>query len=218
MKRVIFISGLGANEMAFSNIGELSYKKVMVKWIPVTQEDTLLSYTERLISIYSISNNDILVGLSFGGLISQKISALLGNKLLILVSSFRSKEDLKLLFRLPLTLGIHKLMPTFKIPIIDSIVARVLNGGNKDSIPVLNKMLQSTDYKLMKWSLDSIDKAESVDLSETVVYLLIGDKDLIVKTWKADNRTILKGGSHFAVYDQGVYMTELIKDIIRRDN
>ena len=218
MKRIIFISGLGANEMAFSNIGELSLEKVMVKWIPIANNDTLSTYTNRLISIYSISSDDILVGLSFGGLVCQKISELLGNNLIILVSSFRSKEDLRSLFRIPLKLGLQKLMPTFKVPIIDKVVARILNGGNKSSIPVLNKMLKSTDHELMKWSLNSIATAEIIDLKGVSVYLFIGDKDFIVNQWNCDNTTVIEGGSHFAVYDQGVYVTSLIQDIIRTDS
>ena len=79
--KIVLISGLGANELAFSRIGDLTYPKVFAKWLTSQEDETLENYCQRFIEAYKIKSGDILIGLSFGGLIAQKIAELNGNKL-----------------------------------------------------------------------------------------------------------------------------------------
>ncbi len=217
IKRILFISGLGADEQAFSRIGILPYEKIYIKWLPSLEGETLEVYTQRLIRHYSITGSDILVGLSFGGLICQCIASMLKNNIVILLSSFRTKEDLKVTFRVPLKLGLHKLMPAFRIPIIDLIVAKILNGGTQESTPVLKNMLKNTDYKLMKWSLNAIADSKVIDIEETKVFSFIGTKDFIVKEWGNTNLVIVEGGSHFMTFDESEFITQSIIDILHQN-
>lgn len=99
MKRIYFISGLGANEKAFSKIGDLGQEKVMVKWLENQPKESLKSYAERLIQEYGIKKDEPLVGLSFGGILAQEIATILGSKEAILISGFQQKSSLRLPFR-----------------------------------------------------------------------------------------------------------------------
>ncbi len=216
--RAICISGLGANEKAFSNIGDITLPKVFVKWKRNLNSESLTNYAVRLIREYDITVDDVLIGLSFGGLLSQKIAEINGNRVVILISSFRSLKDLNNLFQLGLKSKMYKLLPTVKIPIVDSMVTYMLNSGTKSSRPILKEMLYETDYKLMKWSIDKIASFKEISNHNFIMYNVIGEKDVIVRCWENKNTFKIGNGSHFMIFEQGDQITNILRKIIVSEN
>lgn len=214
MKKQYFISGLGADENAFQKLDDFGTTKIMVNWIKNLPNETLENYSQRLITKYDIKQEDIIVGLSFGGMVAQQIAQILNSEFIILISSFRTKNDLKILFNKSLNLKLHKLIPEFKPPIIDELIANYLNSGSSLSKPVLKEMIEQTDLKLMKWSIEKIYEQESQLAENVKKYNLIGNKDKIVKTWKNETTFIIENGSHFMVFDKAVEVSNFINQIL----
>ncbi len=213
MNKIFLISGLGANELAFSKLGDLGVEKIAIPWIKNEKKENLISYAKRLIAIHNIQSTDYLAGLSFGGIVAQAIANELGSKLVILISSFRNKSDLRLPFKLALTLGLNKLFVPFKIPIIENTVASMLNSGNKDNRHVLTEMIHVTDYKLMSWSMQKIADFKQ-PYPKVVLHNIIGTNDRILKKWTNETSSVIEGGSHFMVYDKADEITVLIQSIL----
>ncbi|MFY0601120.1 MAG: hypothetical protein JXR03_15695 [Cyclobacteriaceae bacterium] len=216
MNKIFFISGLGANELAFSKIGELGLQKVMVKWIKNHKKESLNSYCLRLIEAYKISKDDCISGLSFGGIVAQEIAHILGNRSVILISSFRDKSDLRFPFKLALNIGLHKIFPLVKIPILEEIIANILNSGSKESKKVLKEMIRSTDYGLMRWSIQKIAEKRYEEKTDVTLFNLIGTKDRIVGLWSNETSYSIDGGSHFMVYDKSWEITKILKGVIKK--
>jgi pimeloyl-ACP methyl ester carboxylesterase len=214
MPKIFLISGLGANETAFDKIGDLPYDKTYVNWLVPEKKETIEHYARRLIEQYNIQSEDILIGLSFGGLLSQKIAEMNGNQTVILISSFRDKNDLRWPFKLGLKLGLYKLQPSFRIPFIDETAIGFLNSGTRESKVVLKKMLISTDYKVSKWSLYQIALARRQNSISYNMFLIIGNADRMVRSWDTANKWEINNGSHFMVYDKGKEVTNIINDIL----
>lgn len=215
MQKIFFISGLGANERAFSRIGEVGCGKMMVKWMANEKNETLKEYAERLIKQYEIKSRDLVAGLSFGGLVAQKIAAITGQQKVILISGFRDKNDLKLPFRQALNTGLYRLLPSIRVPYVDSMIANILNSGTADSKTVLREMVRSTDYRLMKWSLEQIANTVGNANKSIVLHNIIGDCDRIVRLWRNDTTYVVKGGSHFMVYDRAEEISRIIREIVK---
>lgn len=135
-------------------------------------------------------------------------------KEVILISSFRNAADLNPLFKFGLILRLHKLMPPIRVPIVDKLVAFYLNSGNKASRRVLTKMIQSTDFRLMKWSLNCVadHKYQKKDL---ILHNIIGDADRIMSFWENETTYRIKNGSHFMVFVKAGAVTEIVKRIVR---
>lgn len=215
MHRLFFISGLGANERAFSRIGEVGCEKIMVKWMANEKNETLKEYAERLIKQYEIKSRDLVAGLSFGGLVAQKIAAITGQQKVILISGFRDKNDLRLPFRQALNTGLYRLLPSIRVPYVDSMIANILNSGTADSKTVLREMVRSMDYRLMKWSLEQIANTGDNTNKDVLLHNIIGDRDRIVRLWRNDTTYVVKGGSHFMVYDRAEEVTNIIRRILK---
>lgn len=154
------------------------------------------------------------MGLSFGGLVAQQIADILKPDYVILISSFRTKDDLKIQFSSGLKLKLHKLMPEMKSEFIGTIVANYLNSGTNQSKSALKAMLSSTDMKLMKWSLEKIYEQNNPLAIDVKKYSLIGSIDRVVKPWKIESTYIVEGGSHFMVYDKAEEISDIIRGIV----
>ena len=154
------------------------------------------------------------MGLSFGGLVAQQIADILKPDYVILISSFRTKDDLKIQFSSGLKLKLHKLMPEMKSEFIGTIVANYLNSGTNQSKSALKAMLSSTDMKLMKWSLEKIYEQNNPLAIDVKKYSLIGSIDRVVKPWKIESTYLVEGGSHFMVYDKAEEISDIIRGIV----
>ena len=214
MKKQFFISGLGADEKAFQELGDFGTTKIMIEWMANLPDESLYDYAKMMIDKYGIEQEDIVVGLSFGGLVAQQIAEIIKPDFIILISSFRTKDDLKIHFSSGLKMKLHKLMPEMKSELIGSMVATYLNSGSKISVPVLKEMVMSTDMKLMKWSLEKIYEQDVILAPDILKYSIIGDKDKVVKPWIIETTFIVEDGSHFMVFDKAKEVTKIISSII----
>ena len=67
------IGGLGADERVFSKLN-LDQEIIFIPWLIPYQKESIITYSQRLIRGYTITDRDILIGVSFGGLIAQHTS------------------------------------------------------------------------------------------------------------------------------------------------
>ncbi len=212
MKKIYFISGLGADEKAFNKIGDfVGYTKVFIPWISNKKEEPLSDYCDRLFEKYQVQSNDVLVGLSFGGIIAQEISRKCFCDKIVLISSLRSKRDLKTLYRVMLNLHLHKLIPNWKMTFLSGLIRERFNVRTKQGREVIRSMVRSTDPRLVRWSLEKIRTYKESD-GESTIYNIIGTSDNLMKVWKNKNTFVIKGGGHFMVYENA----EEINGILRR--
>ena len=78
---IFLISGLGADKRTFDFLQLDFHESVTyVEWIKPLKNETIESYSTRLIHKYKIGQNSVLIGLSFGGLISIEISISLSSR------------------------------------------------------------------------------------------------------------------------------------------
>jgi pimeloyl-ACP methyl ester carboxylesterase len=70
---VYFISGLGADEKVFQFLRLDSIQQIHIKWLKTDPIEGLRAYASRLTAQIDTSQEVILIGVSFGGLIAQEI-------------------------------------------------------------------------------------------------------------------------------------------------
>ncbi len=213
-KRIVFISGLGADKTAFAKLGDLGYQKVYAKWLIPERGEHISSYALKMIKKHNIHTDDILVGLSFGGLVAQQIAFLNGNKKVILVSSFLSKENLPSYLKFALTTGLYRFSPKKQFDFINKKIAEKLNSGHLPSRQVLLNMLEKSDMNLVKWSVHQIATWKPISNPNFKLYSLQGTNDLLVKQWETKNKTVIENGTHFMVHDRSTEVTAIINDIL----
>lgn len=214
MTRQFFISGLGANHLIFKNLIDFDETHIMVSWENNLPNESLEDYSRRIIELYEIKTEDIIIGYSFGGVIAQQIASLLAMEKVILISSFRTKHDLRTFFDKALQLKLHKLLLDSSITLISELVANYLKCGSAETKSMMKNMILTSDINLLRWSVDKIYHLEKPIGTQTKVYNLIGDRDELVKKWTNDNTYIIPSGHHLMVYDYSEKLSEALNQII----
>ena len=199
--RIVYVPGIGADHRAFSRLKTApDQPQVYADWLSLESTDeSFETYCKRLVDHYKITNEDTLIGLSFGGLVVQQIAKVHGNKQVILVSSFRNRSDLKVLWTYCLKFKLYRLVPAFQLPLLAEVASPFLHSWRRKESKILREMLKDANFKLIRWSLKQI---ALIDLKSTYHrrYLsLIGDKDLLIRTWCSDEM-IIPDGAHFMIY------------------
>ena len=72
-----FISGLGADERVFQFLDLPGIEKKFIRWIEPGKNESIHSYSLRLIDQIQQNEDLVLVGISFGGMVAQEIASCL---------------------------------------------------------------------------------------------------------------------------------------------
>ncbi|APH43347.1 Uncharacterized protein A9P81_3911 [Leptospira interrogans serovar Copenhageni/Icterohaemorrhagiae] len=131
MKHLYLISGLGADERVFKNLdfGENDLKYNF--WVDPRANEENFSYCKRLSKQISKSEEIILIGVSFGGIVAIELSKIISVKKIIIISSIKNKMEMPKIYRFISALGIIKMVPAFVYKIYNPILS-YLFGINSD--------------------------------------------------------------------------------------
>jgi len=99
MKKVYFISGLGADKRVFSFLDLSFCVPVFIEWITPLKKESLESYALRL-SKNIPEINPTIVGISFGGMLATEIAKANPDIKAIIISSNKTSAELPNLFRI----------------------------------------------------------------------------------------------------------------------
>lgn len=215
-QRIVFIPGLGADGRAFSRLYGLieTYDVVYANWLGVLhRSEPFDSYVDRMIVEYGIRASDLLVGLSFGGVVAQAIADKLGNEQVVLISSFSSKADLKPFFRFGLNWKLYRLLPSFRVPLVSDVTAFFLNSSKSDSRTLLKEMVKDVDFHFINWAVKQIDYVDMSNQQPSKMISLVGTRDAFVDVKRyLDKHSLIHDGAHFMVFDKSA---EVEKEILQ---
>ncbi len=216
--KIYFIPGLGFDNRIFQklNLGGLDVQ--YVEWIePLSSKESITSYATRLSSTIEENHEEIiLVGHSFGGVISQEIAAIKKVHKIVLISSIKSRNELPFHFKLAAPLRFYKFFTKY-------LVTNTLNfWGNRHGykteeekglfIDMFNK--QSNTY--LQWAFKNLSEWKNPNtLPTTKIIQIHGDLDKTFPIILIDKPQIrIKNGDHFMVYKQPNIISEfLVKEI-----
>ena len=93
MKTIYCISGLGADDRAFSKLEINNYSLKVIPWLEPHKKETIQHYAKRMRAGID-SDNPILMGLSFGGMVCIEIAKQIPVQKIIIISSIKSFLEL----------------------------------------------------------------------------------------------------------------------------
>lgn len=114
MKRIYCLSGLGADERVFAKLQLHCIELVHLQWLPFEKEDTLTSYALKMGNLIA-EDAPVIMGLSFGGMLAAEMTRHLNPKMVIVVSSAKSAEELPRIGSIPKWIVRRELIPAIFI-------------------------------------------------------------------------------------------------------
>lgn len=212
--KIYQISGLGANEKAFKYLKiNPDFEMVYLPWIQPEKGETLLHYAERLAENINTDEEFMLMGLSFGGIITQEMNRFLEPKLNILISTVKSRKELPGFMRFSSHSNVHKLIPPKFISSENGISYALFRKVYNGKLPDLAEIFEFRDPYYLKWSMDRIVNWKNNVEMKNFIHIH-GNKDLVFPISKIKDAQVVEGGTHVMVMQKARKVSRLINQAL----
>ncbi|MDH5366068.1 MAG: alpha/beta hydrolase [Cyclobacteriaceae bacterium] len=212
--KIFFLSGLGADKRAFDAL-KLNFNNRIkhVEWLFPTKKETFNHYAKRIVDHYQITQSDVLVGLSFGGLMAVEIQHILNNDKVILISSASYRKELHPFFRFTSRLHLNRLIPKRKFNQPNQLIYKGFSIKTESHKQLLNSIFKDTNVDFVQWAIRQMGHWKRKKRSNAIVKIH-GDKDLMIPIHNSNNDYTIKGGGHFMVVDRAEEVSNILNKII----
>ncbi|MES1219581.1 MAG: alpha/beta hydrolase [Bacteroidota bacterium] len=211
--KAYFISGLGADKKAFHKLKlPAGYEPVYLDWIPPLPDESMKGYAGRFSSTINESENFILIGLSFGGMMATEIATIKKPRKIILISSVAVSDELPWYFKLAGKIGIQKIVPPDfykKVTLLNHFMG---TKSKEDKVMVLT-FVKQTDPEFIKWSINSILQWKQHERSENIIHIHgSNDRLLPLRYTHADH--VIQNGRHLMVLNKAGEINKILEDVL----
>jgi pimeloyl-ACP methyl ester carboxylesterase len=210
---VYCMPGMAASPKIFEFISlPKPFRIHLLSWIPPDKEESLSSYAKRMCERIT-SENPILLGVSFGGVLVQEIAKHIPVQKVIIVSSIKTNEELPLPMKMARTTNAHKLLPTQWINNLDALALFAFGKGIKKRLELYQKYLSERNPDYLNWSINALVNWDQVEVPTSVVHIH-GEKDTVFPIKYLSNPYIRIKGGHAAIMTQAQWFNSELPDII----
>ena len=212
MTPIYFISGLGADERAFRLISLPGYEIHNISWVEPLENENLKSYSIRLAE--QITTEDpIIIGLSFGGIIAQEIAKHIKTKKVIIISSLKSRKELPLLYKIAGILRLNRIIPSFFFKKSTFITDIFFGAKGKSDKMLLKNILSSTDTKFLMWAIENALHWNPENTPDIIHIHGTKDKIIPIRYVKPDH--IINDGGHLMVLNKAREVSSLLQELLK---
>lgn len=155
MKHIYYISGFGADERIFSKIDFGGNEVHFIPWKIPEKRETIESYAARM-SEGIVHPNPILMGLSFGGMMSIEIAKLISVEKIILVSSICCRRELPFFMKLTSILNLNRLIPMKPYPILEPIENYDLGVETIEEKKLVREYRKNLNLQYSNWAINEV--------------------------------------------------------------
>ena len=194
----------------FQNYSFESFNVIHVDWISPLEKETLQNYALR-ISESLTDENAILIGLSFGGILSIEISKIRKFKKIFLLSSAKTKSEIPFYYKVLGKLNLLEIIPVSFLKSVNFLTYLVFGAKTNSEKNLLKDIVKNTDKNFMKWALHQIINWKNKDFDANIVHIQ-GNRDLILPHYFVKFDYLIDGGTHFMTLNQSKKIEQIILD------
>jgi pimeloyl-ACP methyl ester carboxylesterase len=212
MQTIYSLSGLGADEKVFSNLKIEGYQLKVIDWIDPLKNETIEAYALRMIGFIN-EEKPILMGLSFGGIMSIEIAKQIPVKKIILISSIKTKHELPLWMRLVAKTRLHKLYSMKSYRITRPFQNFFLGATTISEKAMANAYRKNAQTGYVKWAVDKVLNWKNETIPQNL-YHIHGNTDKMFPVKKAQPHAIIVKGQHLMVMNKAAEISSLINQYL----
>lgn len=215
MKDIYLLSGLGADHRVLQDLDFSGFNATFIKWIQPLENELIEDYAKRLTE-QIITQNPIIIGLSFGGIMAVEIGKLIDTERIILIASAKTKFEIPFYYRFAGSLGLHKLLPANLMKQPNFISNWFFGTESKKDKVLLASILRETDSKFLKWAINKIVNWQNVIIPLNLKHIHgTADRILPYRFVLADVK--IGGGGHFMTMNMVDELNREIRKILNEN-
>lgn len=212
MQSIYIFSGLGADKRVFAKMDFSGFAVTFIDWITPLANEKIADYALR-ISQQIKSPNPILIGLSFGGIMTMEVAKILTASKIILIASAKTKYELPFYYRLAGFLGLHHLLPTKLLKQANFFSNWFFGAITSEDKRLLKEILEDTPPLFLKWAINQIVTWQNTVVPKTIVHIH-GQADRILPIFFVRCDIKVANGGHFMTVNKAEELTRLIHKVL----
>jgi pimeloyl-ACP methyl ester carboxylesterase len=212
MKTIYCISGLGADERAFSRLEIEGYKIICLPWLTPEPKETIADYAKRM-SERITEQNPVLVGLSFGGMMSIEIAKHLPVEKIILISSIKSMKELPAWMKTAGRLRLNRIFPMRPYKFIEPIQNRNLGIKTPEDLELVRSYRRNVPQVYLEWAINQVLNWRN-NWHPSKIFHIHGDADRLFPIHKVSPTHTIPGGGHFMVMNRAAEVNAALREIL----
>ncbi len=211
---IYFVPGLAANKEIFRNIKlpEEKFRLHYLEWLIPSKKETIEDYAQRMAGCIT-EKNVVLIGVSFGGVMAQEMSAFLKVRKLIIISSVKTKHELPNRLKVARKTLAYKLLPTSYILSTDDLTKFAIGPKTKKRLQIYQEYLSVRDASYLDWAIEKMICWNRSEPIKDVIHIH-GDEDVVFPIEKISDCIILKGGTHIMILNKFKWFNKNLPRII----
>lgn len=212
MKTIYCISGLGADERAFSKLKVKDHVLQVIPWLMPEPAETIQHYAARMRAGIT-EENPILMGLSFGGMICTEIAKQIPVSKIIIISSIKSSKELPRWMRTVANLKLHKIVPLKSTRLTQPLQNKMLGIQSAEEKSLVYSLRSTAELPYINWAVHQAINWKN-DWQHPNIYHIHGDNDYMfpIKNIKADYT--IKNAGHFMIMNRAAEVSACINAIL----
>lgn len=209
MEKIYLFGGLGVDKPVFDYIHFKNYEKQVIYWLEPEKGESLESYCKRLLTQID-AKNPVLAGVSFGGIVAQKITELIKVNQVFLISSVRSWYEIPWYFRVLGVIKLNKIVPMGLLRKMSRLVRWFFLANDPNYRQMIQSIIKDTSPAYMKWAINIV-LAWKGDYKTANIIQIHGDKDRTfpIRYIHKPNH-IIKNAGHFMIVQRADEIGEII--------
>jgi pimeloyl-ACP methyl ester carboxylesterase len=212
MKHIYCISGFGADERVFSKLNFETLEFHFLPWLDPVKNESIESYAKRM-SEGIIHADPVLLGLSFGGIMSIEIAKLVSTSKIILISSIKTFREMPLWMRLTGKLKLDKAVPLKTFTLIEPIENYNLGIENKEELKLVREYRTTISQQYTNWATHRIINWRNEWIPPNLVHIH-GGSDHIFPIKNSNPDYVIPGGGHFMIMNRAAEVNDIIKKVL----
>ena len=212
MKTIYCVSGLGADERAFSKLKIEGYVLNVIPWLMPMKDETIEHYAARMRTDIK-EENPILMGLSFGGMICTEIAKQITVSKIIIISSVKSSKELPWWMKTVAAFKLNKIVPLKSTKLSQPIQNKMLGIQSEEEKTLVASLRRAVDLPYTNWAVNQAINWKN-DWQHPNIFHIHGDNDHMfpIKKIKADYT--IENGGHFMIMNRAAEVSACINNIL----
>ena len=212
MKTIYCISGLGADERAFSRLKVEGYTVTCLPWLTPLPKESIAAYATRM-SEGIREEKPILMGLSFGGMMTIEIAKQITVEKIILVSSIKCVDELPAWMKAVGMLRLNRIFPMRSNKFTEAIQNRNLGITSPEEKEMVRSYRLNAPQKYIDWAINEVLNWRN-NWFPTEIYHVHGDADRLFPIRKVSPTHVIKGGGHFMIMNKAAEVSAALSQIL----
>lgn len=209
---IYILSGLGVDRRVFSKIDFEGLHVTHIDWIVPLKKETMIAYAKRL-SLQITNEQPILVGLSFGGMMTMEIAKIIKVHKIVLLSSAKGESELPFLYKIIGALKLNCIVPSTFLKQHNRFVDYFFGISSKEDKLMLKQILQDTDTNFLGWAINQILNWKN-ELIHVPVIHIHGNRDRIIPIRNIKPTYIVENAGHFMTMTHAQEIERLLKEVL----